>query len=418
MQSYHEGNKLTAEQKLNLLVEFGTRVSGEIRLEKLLDIIAQQISAILDVGRCTIFLKDIEKNELWSKIAQGRGLEHTEIRLPLSGNNVISIVARTGETINLPNAYEDPRFSMDVDMVTDFRTHTFLAVPLKNNTGKVLGVFQVANKADGSTFDKNDEGILTLLATLAGSSIEIAKLYQDVRVAQLETIYRLAVTAEYRDQQDTRSHLKNISIISYLLARALGMSTKDSELIKNASPLHDIGKVALADHILLKPGKLTAEEFEIMKSHTIYGGRILEGAHSKVLKIAHKMSLYHHEKWNGSGYPHGLQGEDIPLEARIITVADVFDALCQYRVYKQAWKTDEAYGYILRESGQSFDPRIVAAFKNIYPSVRKLYAHISVNNPGSVQTSEQSGEHETLSAFQSEEHADHEETIHQLTNEE
>ncbi len=379
MQFYHESNKLTAEQKLNLLVEFGTRVSGEIRLEKLLDIIAQQITAILDVGRCTIYLKDVEKNELWSKIAQGRGLEHTEIRVPLQSDNVISIVARTGEIINLPNAYEDPRFSMDVDMVTDFRTHTMLAVPLKNNTGKVLGVFQVANKADGGIFDKNDEGILTLLATLAGSSIEVAKLYQDVRVSQLETIYRLAVTAEYRDQQDTRSHLKNISIISYLLARALGMSSKDSELIKNASPLHDIGKVALADHILLKPGKLTDEEFEIMKSHTTYGGRILEGAHSKVLKIAHKVSLYHHEKWNGSGYPHGLKGENIPLEARIVTVADVFDALCQCRVYKKAWKTDEAYEYILNEAGISFDPRMVAAFKKIYPSVRKLYAHISIN---------------------------------------
>ena len=416
MQFYHENNKLTAEEKLNLLVEFGTRVSGEIRLEKLLDIMAQQISAILDVGRCAIYLKDVEKNELWSKIAQGRGLEHTEIRLPLDGNNVVSIVARTGEIINLPNAYEDPRFSMDVDMVTDFRTHTLLAVPLKNNAGKVLGVFQVANKSDDTAFDKNDEGILTLLATLAGSSIENAKLYQDVRVAQLETIYRLAVTAEYRDQQDTRAHLKNISIISYLLARALGMSTKDSELIKNASPLHDIGKVALADHILLKPGKLTVEEFEVMKSHTVYGGRILEGAHSKVLKIAHKMSLYHHEKWNGSGYPHGLQGEDIPLEARIVTVADVFDALCQYRVYKKAWKTDEAYNYILSEAGESFDPRIVAAFKKIYPSVRKLYAHISVNNPGSVQDSNTSGEPETISAFQSEEHTDHEETIQQITD--
>ena len=413
MQHFQQGNKLTAEQKLKLLVEFGTRTSGEIRLDKLLDIIAQQISAMLDVGRCAIYLKDVEKNELWSKIAQGRGLEHTEIRLPLNGNNAVSIVARTGEVLNFLNAYEDPRFSIDVDMVTDFRTHTMLAVPLKNNSGKVLGVFQVANKADGAPFDKNDEGILTLLATLAGSSIEIAKLYQDVHVAQLETIYRLAVTAEYRDQQDTRAHLKNISIISYLLARALGMGTKDSELIKNASPLHDIGKVALADTILLKPGKLTDEEFEIMKSHTIYGGRILEGAHSKVLKIAHKMSLYHHEKWNGKGYPHGLQGEDIPLEARIITVADVFDALCQFRVYKKAWKTEEAYEYILNESGQSFDPRIVAAFKKIYPSIRKLYAQISVNQTNA-PTSSSSGEQETQSALSAVDTSTHDETFRRI----
>lgn len=365
--------KLSADEKLNLLVEFGARISSELRLDKLLDIIAQQITRMLDVGRSTIYLKDAERNELWSKIAQGRGLEHTEIRVPLDGNTVTAIVARTGETINLPDAYEDERFSMAVDMVTDFRTHTLLAVPLKNNSGKVLGVFQVANKADGSPFDNKDEGILLLLATLAASSIEIAKLYQDVHVAQLETIYRLAVTAEYRDQQDTRAHLKNISIISYLLALALGMNKKEAELIKNASPLHDIGKVALADNILLKPGRLTPEEFEIMKSHTVYGGRILEGAHSKVLQVAHKMSLYHHEKWNGAGYPKGLKGEDIPLEARIITVADVFDALCVSRVYKKAWKTDDAYLYILGESGKAFDPRIVAAFKKIYSSVRKLY---------------------------------------------
>lgn len=373
-----EASKLSAEEKLNLLVEFGTRISCEIRLDKLLDIIAQQITKMLDVGRCTIYLKDVEKNELWSKIAQGRGLEHTEIRVPLNGNGVISICARSGETINLPNAYEDPRFSMDVDMVTDFRTHTLLAVPLKNNSGRVLGVFQVANKSDGNPFDKKDEGILLLLATLASSAIEIAKLYQDVHVAQLETIYRLAVTAEYRDQQDTRAHLKNISIISYLLALALGMTKKEAELIKNASPLHDIGKVALADNILLKPGKLTPEEFEIMKSHTVYGGRILEGAHSKILQIAHKMSLYHHEKWNGLGYPKALQGEEIPIEARIVTVADVFDALCVFRVYKKAWKTDDAYEYILGEAGKSFDPRVVAAFKKIYPSIRKLYAPAAV----------------------------------------
>ena len=373
-----ETSKLSAEEKLNLLVEFGTRISCEIRLDKLLDIIAQQITKMLDVGRCTIYLKDVEKNELWSKIAQGRGLEHTEIRVPLNGNGVISICARTGETINLPNAYEDPRFCMDVDMVTDFRTHTLLAVPLKNNSGRVLGVFQVANKSDGNPFDKKDEGILLLLATLASSAIEIAKLYQDVHVAQLETIYRLAVTAEYRDQQDTRAHLKNISIISYLLALALGMTKKEAELIKNASPLHDIGKVALADNILLKPGKLTPEEFEIMKSHTVYGGRILEGAHSKILQIAHKMSLYHHEKWNGLGYPKALQGEEIPIEARIVTVADVFDALCVFRVYKKAWKTDDAYEYILGEAGKSFDPRVVAAFKKIYPSIRKLYATAAV----------------------------------------
>lgn len=373
MQYSQTAKKLTAEEKLKLLVSFGTRISAEIRLDHLLNSIAQQITQILNVGRCIIFLIDEDKQELWSKIVQGKGLAYTEIRMPLKTQGIISHVAQTGETINLHNAYEDPRFSMAIDMVTDFRTHSLLAIPLKNNAGKVLGVFQVLNKADGLPFDHNDEGILLLLSTLASSSIEIATLYQELYGAQLETLYRLAITAEYRDQQDTRSHLKNISIITYLLAGALGMSKHDTEVIKNASPLHDIGKVALADNILLKPGKLTPEEFNKMKEHTIYGGKILEGAKSKILQVAYKMSLYHHEKWNGSGYPKGLKGEEIPLEARIVTVADVFDALCQFRVYKSAWRPEDAYEYILQESGKSFDPRIVAAFKKIYPTIRKLY---------------------------------------------
>lgn len=379
MQYAQPAKQLTAEEKLKLLVSFGTRISAEVRLDRLLGSIAEQITQILSVGRCIIFLIDEEKQELWSKIAQGKGLAYTEIRMPLKTRGVISSVAQSGETINLQNAYEDPRFSMAVDMVTDFRTHSLLAIPLKNNSGKVLGVFQVANKEGGLPFDRNDEGILLLLSTLASSSIEIATLYQDIYSAQLETIYRLAITAEYRDQQDTRSHLKNISIISFLLAGALGMSKREAEIIKNASPLHDIGKVALADNILLKPGKLTPEEFNKMKEHTLYGGKILEGAKSKILQVAYKMSMYHHEKWNGRGYPKGLKGKEIPLEARIVTVADVFDALCQFRVYKDAWRTQDAYEYILEESGKSFDPRVVVAFKKIYPAIRKLYAHIPIN---------------------------------------
>ena len=122
------------------------------------------------------------------------------------------------------------------------------------------------------------------------------------------------------------------------------------------------------------------------------------------------MSLYHHEKWNGKGYPNGLKGEEIPLEARIITVADVFDALCQFRVYKMAWKTEEAYEYILSESGESFDPRIVAAFKKIYPSIRKLYAHISINKPAGIH----SGTQETQAAFASTDSSLHDETFRRM----
>jgi len=366
-------SKLTAEEKLNLLVDFGMKVSNEIKLDALLDVVAAQITKIMNAARCIIFLKDTEVRELWSKITQGKGIEQTEIRVPLGGKSAAALAANSGEIVNITNAYEDPRFTMEIDMVTDFRTRDVVAVPLKNKNGRVLGVFQVSNKNDGTPFDHNDEGILMLLAAMAAGAIEIARLYEDIHVAQLETIYRLAVTAEYRDQQDTRSHLKNISIISYLLALALGLSQKDADLIKNASPLHDIGKVALADNILLKPSKLSGDEYEKMKTHTTYGGRILEGAHSKILQTAHKISLCHHERWDGTGYPNGLKGEAIPLEARIVSVADVFDALCMDRVYKTAWTPDDAFKFIEEESGRSFDPNVVDAFKVIFPTVRKIY---------------------------------------------
>jgi len=366
-------NKLTAEEKLNLLVEFGLKVSKELQLDSLLAVIAAQVKKILDVERCIIFLKDNYNNEMWSKIAQGKGIEDMEIRIPLNAKSVITLAAATGETINVRNAYEDPHFSLEIDMVTDFKTVNTLITPLKDNSGKVVGVFQAVNKNDGTQFDKKDEGILMLLSTLAAGAIEIASLYTDLQTSQMETIYRLAVTAEYRDQDDTHNHLKNISIISYLLALALGLSKKDAELIKNASPLHDIGKVALADTILLKPAKLTEAEYSVMKSHTVYGGRILEGAHSKVLQLAHKISLSHHERWDGGGYPMGLKGDEIPLSARIVSVADVFDALCMNRIYKKAWPTDKAYEYILEEAGKTFDPKVAAAFTKVYPTIKKLY---------------------------------------------
>ena len=237
-----ESSKLSAEEKLNLLVEFGARISCELRLDKLLDIIAQQITKMLDVGRCTIYLKDVEKNELWSKIAQGRGLEHTEIRVPLNGNGAVSIVARTGETINLPNAYEDPRFSMDVDMVTDFRTHSMLAVPLKNNSGKVLGVFQVANKSDASPFDKRPKVFAFTSAHADRTSVENCQIVP--RRACGATGNHLP-PGRYGGIPGPAGHPRPFKKHQHYFLPArigVGRQVKRCRFIKNASPLHDISQ--------------------------------------------------------------------------------------------------------------------------------------------------------------------------------
>jgi HD-GYP domain-containing protein (c-di-GMP phosphodiesterase class II) len=168
-------------------------------------------------------------------------------------------------------------------------------------------------------------------------------------------------------------HLLNISQSCYLLAKTLGFSKNEAETVKNASMLHDIGKVAIPDHILLKTGKLSDEEYNKMKTHTFYGGKILEGAKSKILQVAHKMSLFHHENYDGTGYPFGLKGSKIPIEARILSVADVFDALCMKRIYKKAWKISEAYKYMIEHSGSEFDPEVIEAFKHVFHEIKTPY---------------------------------------------
>jgi putative two-component system response regulator len=182
--------------------------------------------------------------------------------------------------------------------------------------------------------------------------------------AQVETIHRLALAAEYRDD-DTGQHVQRVSRNCGLLARALGWQEEQVELIRKASPLHDVGKIGIPDDILLKPGKLTPDEWNVMKSHTVIGAKILSGSSFPLLQMAEEIALTHHEKWDGSGYCPGLGGEDIPLAGRIVAVADVFDALTHERPYKKAWSVEDAVAEITSQRGRHFDPQVVDAFLSL-----------------------------------------------------
>ena len=178
---------------------------------------------------------------------------------------------------------------------------------------------------------------------------------------RLDIIQRLAHAAEYRDE-DTGIHIVRMSKLCAKLGAALGLEAHECDLILNASPLHDIGKLGVPDSILLKPAKLTGEEWEMMKKHTLIGARLLSGSDSEFMKMAETIALTHHEKWDGSGYPQGLKGEEIPLVGRIVAICDVFDALLSRRPYKKAWTLDEALDEIKRTGGTHFDPKVVDAF--------------------------------------------------------
>jgi putative two-component system response regulator len=184
----------------------------------------------------------------------------------------------------------------------------------------------------------------------------------DLNEARLEVLERLAVAAEYRDDA-TGEHTRRVGRTSSLLAEVLGLPQDQSELIRLAAPLHDIGKIGIPDRILLKEGRLTPEEFELMTSHVNIGRFILSGSRSPLLQMAEEIALTHHERWDGRGYLSGLSGEEIPIAGRIVAIADVFDALTHERPYKRAWPVDEALAEITGLRGEQFDPLVVDAFE-------------------------------------------------------
>ncbi len=362
-------DSINSQNKLAILVNFGNQVSHETRLAPLLALIAAKVKEILDAERCSVFIYDKAKNELWSQVAHGLDVE---LRIP-ADLGIVGFVAQTLTTINVQDAALDKRFDASTDKMTGYKTKSILAMPLISKESKLLGVFEVLNKKN-DIFDQEDEGLLQLLGIFASSAIENAQLYDNVRKSHLETIMRLALAIEARDQVDLAGHIKRMSKYAALIAKAMGMSPDEVEAIEYASPLHDIGKIAIPDRVLLKNGKLTDAEYIEMREHPEKGAKILENAESLILQKAYNVAYCHHERYDGTGYPRGLYGEQIPLEARIVTLADVFDALTSKRVYKKNWSLDETLDYIRNESGKIFDPEVVKALFKCLPEIQKTMA--------------------------------------------
>jgi putative two-component system response regulator len=200
---------------------------------------------------------------------------------------------------------------------------------------------------------------------------EVRKATAEIVARERETVIRLCKAAEYRDPE-TGAHILRMAHYSQLIARGMGLTVDDQELLLEAAPMHDIGKVGIADKILLKPGRLDADEFEIMKHHAIFGYELLKGSSSRVLQAGAEIARGHHEKFDGSGYPAGIRGADIPLFSRIVAVADVFDALTSERPYKKAWTLEAAVDFLVKGSGTHFDPQCVQIFLNAWDDVLEI----------------------------------------------
>ena len=205
---------------------------------------------------------------------------------------------------------------------------------------------------------------------------QVALATQEIQARERETLLRLAKAGEYRDE-GTGNHVLRMAHFSRLMAEALALSSTSCEDIELAAPMHDIGKGGVSDSILLKPARLSEAEFTVIRQHARIGFEILKESPSHYLQLGATIALYHHEKYDGSGYPEGLKGEEIPLEARIVAVADVFDALTTERPYKRAWAMDEAVSYIQALSGSHFDPMCVSAFLSRLDDIRVVKEDLS-----------------------------------------
>ncbi|TGN00300.1 response regulator [Leptospira dzoumogneensis] len=249
----------------------------------------------------------------------------------------------------------------------------------ESSTSRIPVIFVTAMAEEEDEADGFEAGAVDYITKPVSPAIVKARVKthlslvrnEELRETRLQIIQRLGLAAEYKDNE-TGLHVIRMSHYSKTLTEALGHSEDTAEKILHASPMHDIGKIGIPDSILQKPGKLDPEEWDIMKTHPTIGAEIIGDHDSSLLQMAKSIALNHHEKWDGSGYPNGIKGDTIPIEARIVTIADVFDALTTERPYKKAWSIEDAVNHIRKGAGSHFDPGLVPVFLNLMPELLKI----------------------------------------------
>lgn len=356
-----------AEELLTVIFDYTARIANENRLKHVLVLMADMGRDMVKADRCAVWLIDHEAGQLFTAIAHGVG----EIRIS-AGTGIVGACIAKGEPLLIEDAYLDKRHSSDSDKKTGYRTKAVLCIPFRNNAGEVIGAYQAINKLGAEeVFTSQDLRHLSLAAAYTGKALEAVMLHEEMMETQKEIISVMGEIGETRSRE-TGHHVRRVAQYSYLLALGLGMEEKEADLLRSVSPMHDIGKVAIPDSILLKPGKLTEEEFQQMKNHTLIGHQLLRHSKREMLQAASIVALQHHEKWDGSGYPNGLKGEDIHLYGRITAVADVFDALGSSRSYKKAWELEDIIKLLADEKGKHFDPKVVDAFMDMLPRILEV----------------------------------------------
>jgi HD-GYP domain-containing protein (c-di-GMP phosphodiesterase class II) len=375
---------------LEKLVRIGIALSAVRDLERLLEIIVSQARQFANCDAGSLYIKQgdhldfvVSQNDTLAA-REGKRAEEMLFKpfpVPISNQSLSGYVANTGRVVNIPDAYQIPadaeyRFDRSFDQRNDYRTRSMLQLPMRDAEGAVIGVLQLINAKDGAgaivPFSADDEQLLLAVASQAAVAVKNAQLDKEIKDAHLDTIFRLGTAAEYRDKE-TGNHIRRMSHYSAIIAGQLGLEARQVDMVRLASPMHDIGKVGVPDAILLKPGRLNELERKIMESHAMIGAEILKDSAVPLIRLSQVIAASHHEKWDGKGYPTGAAGEGIPLEGRIVALADVFDALSNKRVYKPAFSLVETLDIIKQGRGSHFDPAVVDAFIMGIDDVKTVY---------------------------------------------
>jgi len=348
------------------LLDISLTMIEKTDLSSLLGLIMEETTKTMNADRSTLYLVDRERNELVSFIAQQSGIK--EIRLPV-GMGIAGHVAETGKTVNIEDAYRNPLFNKETDIQTGYITRTVLCVPMKNREGEIIGVLQVLNKKTG-LFTEYDEWLFRTYAAYAATAIENARLHEEREKTFLSAIKALSASIDRRDPV-TAGHSERVARLSVDIGKILGLTKNDLKMLNYAATLHDVGKIGVRDDVLLKPDKLTSEERNKMNQHSQYTKEILEEIYfSKEYKNIPSIAAMHHERLDGTGYPYGLEAEQLNTFGRIIAVADIFDALMSFdRPYKKALSLPETLEILQNEAGKNhLDPNIVKIFieKKVY----------------------------------------------------
>jgi putative nucleotidyltransferase with HDIG domain len=355
---------LEAQQRqVGALVGVGSAINSSLGLKRVLELVMDTLISLMNAERGFLMLR--EPNGLL-KVQIARGIDNVSLNGEVFSisNTVVRRVVESGESVLTTNAQEDPRFGEQLS-VAAYHLLSILCAPLKIKDD-LIGVIYVDNRAHTGIFRNEDLGIISAFANQAAVAIDNARLFDDLQAsnAELEIAYQATLEGwvhalDLRDKE-TEGHTQRVTTLTQRLARSMGVDDAALIHITRGALLHDIGKMAIPDRILLKPGDLTAEERALIQKHPVYAYEMLKPI--KFLHPALDIPYCHHEKWDGSGYPRGLKGDQIPFAARIFCVVDVWDALIYDRPYRKGLAPASVKKMITAESGTHFDPRVVDAF--------------------------------------------------------